>query len=238
MCHPLSLKNQTLGPIAQVNPRSPTTESYRTIRTNIQFAGVAKNVKVILTTSTVPGEGKTFTTCNLAVVAAQAGKRVLVIDSDMRKPQLHQNFQVSNLTGLSSLLIKENSFDECVIESKTPGLFLLPSGPIPPNPSEMLGSRAFAQLIDECREEFDLILLDSPPIMSVTDALILARLADGVVIVINSQRTSRATIGKAVKSLQQIEARILGVVLNRVKTQKGESYYYQSYYGVEEAATV
>ncbi len=230
MCIFLSTKSQKPGPVAQFNPRSLTTESYRTIRTNIQFAGVTKDVKVILTTSTVAGEGKTFTTSNLAVVAAQAGKRVLIIDSDIRKPQIHHTFHVSNLIGLSNFMIKENTFEECVIESQTPGLFLFPCGPIPPNPSEVLGSYAFANLITKCRKEFDMVLLDCPPIASVTDALILARIADGVVIVINSQRTSRTTIRKAIKSLQQIDARILGVILNRVKIRRGESNYYQNEY--------
>lgn len=229
VCQILSIRNRGRKPIAQTNTRSPITESYRNVRTNIQFASVADTTKVILITSTVPSEGKTSTSSNLAIVSAQAGKRVLLIDADMRKPQIHQAFQISNLAGLTSLLIKEHTFAEAVIESETPGLFILPSGPIPPNPSEILSSQLFSDFIEQCQTEFDLVIIDTPPVLTVTDALVANRVADGVLFVIDSQRTNRVHVKKAVHALQQIDARILGVVLNRMKRSKGDLYYYQYY---------
>lgn len=228
-CPLLALRDRNLRPISQTNPKSPLTESYRTLRTNIQFASVVEDTKVILLTSTAPGEGKTSTATNLAVVTAAAGKRVLLIDADMRKPQVHQRFQVSNLIGLSTLLIRERTLEECVVSTESEGLFLLTSGPIPPNPAEMLSSRAFSDMIAQLREQYDLIVIDSPPVLSVSDTLTLTRVTDGVLFVIDSQKTHRAHVKRAVQSLEQIDARILGVVLNRVKRGKQDSYYY-SYY--------
>ncbi len=195
-------------------------------------------MKVVLTTSSVPSEGKTSTISNTAIVTAEAGKKVLLIDADMRKPQIHQRFQISNLQGLSTALIKEANFEECLVPAQTEGLFLLPSGPIPPNPSELLASKRFAEMINVYREQFDLILVDSPPVLSVADALVLSRVADGVVFVLDAQTTNRKVAQKAVAALQQIHAKLLGVVLNRVKNEPGNSYYYYQYYSSGESASV
>lgn len=230
MCRELSLSSKKPVPIAQSDPRSPITEAYRTIRTNLQFAGAVDDVKVVLTTSALPSEGKTSTVSNTAVVTAEAGKKVLLIDADMRKPQIHQRFQISNLRGLSTVLIREGNLEDCVISTETDGLYVLPSGPIPPNPSELLASKRFAELIQICREQFDLILIDSPPILSVADALVLSRASDGVVFVLDAQGTNRKLAQKAVGALQQINAKLLGVVLNRVKNEPGNSYYYYQHY--------
>ncbi|MCF8566821.1 CpsD/CapB family tyrosine-protein kinase [Alicyclobacillus tolerans] len=226
----MALTNRNPLPITLSNPRSPVTEAYRTIRTNLQFASVVDDVQVVMTTSSLPGEGKTSTVSNLAVVTAQSGKRVLLIDADMRKPQIHQRFHTSNLTGLSSILIKESSLEECTMEGAIDGLFILPSGPIPPNPSELLSSKPFTRLIEACREQYDLILVDSPPVLSVADGLALTRSVDGVVFVVDAQNTNRVMAKKAVDSLQQIGARILGVVLNKAKRNAKDSYYYYNYY--------
>ncbi|WP_074691612.1 CpsD/CapB family tyrosine-protein kinase [Alicyclobacillus hesperidum] len=225
----LASREDIQRPISLINPKSPLTESYRTLRTNIQFASVAEDTKVVLVTSTAPGEGKTSTSTNLAVVAAAANKKVLLIDADMRKPQVHQRFQVSNLIGLSTLLIKERSLQDCIVSSGAENLYLLTSGPIPPNPAEMLASRAFAELVDVLRSQFDMIVIDSPPVLSVSDTLALSHIADGVLFVVDSQKTHRLHAKRAVQALMQVEARILGVVLNRVKHNKKDSYYY-SYY--------
>lgn len=227
--HLLALRDRHVRPISQTHPQSPITESYRTIRTNIQFASVVDDTRVILTTSTAPGEGKTSTATNLAIVSATAGKRVLLIDADMRKPQVHQRFQVSNLYGLSTVLIKERTLDDCILRSDIENLSLLTSGPIPPNPAEILSSRTFADLVTSLHDEYDLIIMDSPPVLSVSDTLNLTRIADGVLFVIDSQKTHRTHVKRAIQSLEQVEARILGVVLNRVKRKKGESYYYDYY---------
>lgn len=227
----VALSNKYSQPIAQSNPRSPITEAYKTIRTNIQFAAVVQETRVILLTSSEPGEGKTSTVSNLAIVSAQAGNKVLLIDADMRKPQVHQRFQVSNLDGLSTALIREKPLESCIVSSKIPNLFLLPSGPIPPNPSEMLASKSFGALLDTCKEHFDLIYLDSPPVLAVTDALVLGRIVDGTILVIDAQHTNRNQAIKAVNMMKQVETRILGTVLNRIDRKASGSYYYYYHQG-------
>jgi capsular exopolysaccharide synthesis family protein len=234
----MALSNRNPRPIAQTNPRSPITEAYRTVRTNVQFASVDGDVRAILVTSSLPSEGKTSTACNIAVVSAEAGKRVLLIDADMRKPQVHQRFQISNLYGLTSVLIKERSFEECVIESQTPGLMVLPSGPIPPNPYEMLASKAFSDFIQSCKETYDVVIVDSPPVLSVADALVISRSSDGVVFVVDAKKTNRAHAKKATLALQQVNAKILGVVLNRLEKKAAGGYYYYNYYSSGEPASV
>ncbi|WP_067618232.1 CpsD/CapB family tyrosine-protein kinase [Alicyclobacillus acidiphilus] len=230
------MRERMQKPISQTNPRSPITESYRTIRTNIQFASVVDETSVILVTSTAPGEGKTSTASNLAVVSAAAGKKVLLIDADMRKPQVHQRFQVSNLFGLSTVLIRERAIESCIVQTETENLFLLTSGPIPPNPAEMLSSKAMAELIESLRKVYDFIVLDTPPTLSVSDTLNLTRVVDGVLFVVDSQRTNRNLVRRAIQSLQQVDARVLGVVLNRAKRKKNESYYY--YYSSDTSVSV
>ncbi|MCL6454240.1 MAG: CpsD/CapB family tyrosine-protein kinase [Alicyclobacillus sp.] len=226
----MSLSERSPRPLAQTNPKSPVVEAYRTIRTNLQFASAVEDVQVVLATSTLPAEGKTSTVCNVGVVTAEAGRNVLLIDADLRKPQIHQRFQVTNLRGLSSLLIRESTFEEALVESGTPGLTLLPSGPIPPNPSELLSSKRFTEILEAARQSYDLILVDSPPVLSVADALVLSRAADGVLFVVDAQNTNRKLAQKAVSSLRQINARVLGTVLNRMKHEPGDGYYYYSYY--------
>lgn len=224
----MALINRHPLPIAQTNPRSPVTEAYRTVRTNLQFAAVSDDVKVVLVTSSQPGEGKTTLAANLATVTASAGHRVLLMDADLRKPQLHHRFHISNLDGLSSVLIRERQWNECLVQH-TDKLFLLPSGPIPPNPSEMLSSRALRVLMGMLREEFDYIFIDSPPVLAVADAMVLTTNSDGTIFVVDTQKTNRNLARRAVGSLQQAHARILGVVLNRVTKQSGDTYYYSSY---------
>jgi len=228
-CRILVLSKRNLTIISQTTPQSPIAESYRTIRTNIQFASVSNDVKVMMTTSTAPGEGKTSTASNLAVVYAQAGQRVLLIDADLRKPDVHQRFGLSNLIGLSTLLIKDKSIAECIDVGNIPNLSILTSGPVPPNPSELLSSRAFAEFIQQMRDEYDFIIVDSPPVLNLADALVLSHVVDGVVFIINSASTNRTHVKNSLASLEQIGARIMGVVLNRVRRPKGDSYYYNYY---------
>jgi capsular exopolysaccharide synthesis family protein len=230
----LALTTRNPLPIAQTNPRSPITEAYRTIRTNIQFASVTNDIQTMLITSSSPSEGKTSTSANLAVVYAQTGKKVLLIDADLRKPQVHQRFRVSNLNGLSSVLIKERTLQECVVNVGTTGLYVLPSGPIPPNPAEMLSSAAFAVFLKHCREMFDFVIIDTPPVLSVADALIVSSLVDGVVFVVDAKSTNRTVAKKAVQALEKVNAKILGVVLNRVQ-KKAADYYYYHYYSSDES---
>lgn len=222
----LSTRRNSEPLIAQTQPQSPITEAYRTIRTNLQYASVDKETKVISVTSSGPGEGKTSTTSNVGIVAAQAGKRVLIIDADLRKPQIHIRFRVSNLYGLSNVLTKDCSLQEAVVQSDVANLSLLPSGPIPPNPSEMLSSRAFKELLAYGRENYDLVLVDTPPVLAVADALIVTTNVDGTLLVVDSQSTNRKAALQTKMAIEQVHGRLLGVVLNRVKRRHGDGYYY------------
>lgn len=222
----MARSNRRTQTLMQLNPPAFVTEAYKTIRTNIQFAAVAGKTQIILITSSEPGEGKTYTAANLATVSAQAGNSVLLIDGDMRKPQVHQRFQVSNLVGLSTVMIKEESLESCLMDTHVPNLSVLPSGPIPPNPSELLASQSFAELLEECQRYFDLIYIDSPPILAVTDALVLGRITDGTIMVVDAQHTNRNAAIKAVSMLNQVNTRFLGVVLNRIERKSGTAYYY------------
>lgn len=225
----MALSNRNHVPVSITHPKSAASEAYRHVRTNIQFSTVANDLKTLTFTSTLPEEGKTSTASNVAVVSAQAGKQVLLIDADLRKPQVHHRFQISNLDGLTNILIRERKFDECVVRSQVPNLDLLPSGPIPPNPSEMLSSRMFAAVVQHCASNYDLVIIDTPPVLSVTDALIVSQLSDGVVFIVDSKKTNRNLAAKAVAALQQVNARLLGVVLNRVG-QRDRRYTYSNYY--------
>ncbi|MCL6598844.1 MAG: CpsD/CapB family tyrosine-protein kinase [Alicyclobacillus macrosporangiidus] len=231
----LALSTRNPQPITITQPKSLISEAYRNIRTNIQFSTAVNDMRTVMFTSTLPEEGKTSTASNVAVVSAQAGKRVLLVDADLRKPQVHHRFQVSNLDGLSTVLIRERRLEECIIESQVHNLYLLPSGPIPPNPSEMLSSRVFSALAQHCAQEYDVVIFDTPPVLSVTDALVVSQLADGVVFVVNARKTNRNLARQAVAALQQVNARILGVVLNRVQQRDRQyGYTYSYYYASEE----
>lgn len=215
--------------IAKLEPKSPITEQYRTIRTNIQFASVDKEIKSITVTSTGPAEGKSTTIANLAVVFAQQGKKVLLIDADMRKPTVHYTLQLPNTIGLTNILTKQVSLKDAVRETDVEGLFAVTSGPIPPNPAELLGSASMEQLIAEITDLFDLVLFDTPPLLVVTDAQILADNTDGTILVISSGKTDREQAMKAKSMLNSTKGKLLGAVLNNKKQDKNTHYYY--YYG-------
>ncbi|MFC4386569.1 CpsD/CapB family tyrosine-protein kinase [Gracilibacillus marinus] len=215
--------------VTKINPRSPVTEQYKTIRTNIQFATVDGEVRSMLVTSSGPAEGKSTVTANLAVVFAQQGKKVLLIDADMRKPTLHYTFRIPNQQGLSSVLVGGASVEEAVVESDEANLDLMPCGPIPPNPSELLGSQSMKRLLEHLNGIYDLVIFDTPPVLAVTDAQILGNICDGVVMVVRSKRTEYETAQKAKELLEVGQAKLLGVVLNDKVFKKGSNYYY--YYG-------
>lgn len=215
--------------VAKLEPKSPITEQYRTIRTNIQFASVDKEIKSITVTSTGPAEGKSTTIANLAVVFAQQGKKVLLIDADMRKPTVHYTLQLPNTIGLTNILTKQVSLKDAVRETDVEGLFAVTSGPIPPNPAELLGSASMEQLIAEITDLFDLVLFDTPPLLAVTDAQILADKTDGTILVVSSGKTDRDEAVKAKSMLASTKGKLLGAVLNNKKQDKNSHYYY--YYG-------
>lgn len=215
--------------IAEYNPMSPVSEAYRTLRTNIRFASVDRDISVVMITSTTSGEGKTTTLGNLAVTYALEGKRVLMIDGDLRKPMLHQVFGQSNRTGLTQVLTGRHELSEAVRETKISNLSLLTSGPIPPNPVEMLSSERMKLLIDECRKNYEVVLIDTPPVYGMADGQILASLCDGVLFVVLSGKTKREMVKKAKSNLEHVKANLLGVVLNSQTRSEMEAYSYYSY---------
>ena len=212
--------------IAKTNPLSPIAEQFRTVRTNMNFASVDKELESFLVTSAGPADGKSFTTGNLAVVFAQQEKKVLLVDADLRKPTVHYQFRIDNRRGLSSVLIGDTELEEATITSDIPNLDILSSGPIPPNPSELLGSRKMQALIEEANSMYDLVIFDMPPVLAVTDAQILANFVDGSLLVVRSRQTDQEEAIKAKELLEPAKAKLLGVVLNDVAMKKDQYYYY------------
>ncbi|PLR76043.1 capsular biosynthesis protein [Bacillus sp. V3-13] len=216
--------------IAKLDPKSPISEQYRTIRTNIQFSTVDKDIRSLMVTSSGPGEGKSTTIANLAVVFAQQGKKVLLIDADMRKPTVHYTFNLTNTFGLTTVLTKQTGLMEAAAESGEKNLFILPSGPVPPNPAELIGSKAMDDLLEKAYEQFDMVLFDTPPVLAVTDAQILANKCDGTLLVVSSGKTEIDHASKSKELLINAKGKLLGVVLNNKKV-KDSAYYY--YYGTK-----
>ncbi|WP_394172428.1 CpsD/CapB family tyrosine-protein kinase [Guptibacillus hwajinpoensis] len=208
------------------NPKSPIAEQYRTIRTNIQFAAVEEEIRTIMVTSSGPMEGKSTTIANLGVVLAQQGKRVLIADTDLRKPTVHYTFRVMNTRGLTNVLTRQAELTDVTLETEVPNLEVLTSGPVPPNPSELLGSKAMDTLIEEALSHYDIILFDCPPVLAVADSQIIANKVQGTVLVISSGTTEREAAIKAKERLESAKGKLLGVVLNRKKMKDGSYYYY------------
>lgn len=210
--------------------RSPIAESYRHLRTSLLLSSAGQPPKTILVTSSQPSEGKTTTAINTAFMLAQTGVEVLIIDCDLRRPRLHAQFEISNARGLTTWLSGEKDIDG-IIQSfpRTPNLKILTSGPVPPNPAELLGSEEMRKLLGQLSERFAHIIIDSPPAISFTDASILSTMVDGVMLVVHGGRSSRAVVRRAKQQLLDVGAHIFGVVLNNVRLDT-QDYYYQSYY--------
>lgn len=215
--------------ITKLNPKSPISEQYRTIRTNIEFSSVDDEIRSIMVTSSGPGEGKSTTTANLAVVFAQQGKRVLLIDADLRKPTVHYTFGITNTFGLTNVLTRQMELKDAIKTTNEELLNVLPSGPIPPNPAELLSSRGMKEFFEEAKDAYDMLIFDTPPVLAVTDAQILSNQCDGTVLVISSGRTEIEAATKTRELLEAANGKILGVVLNNKKMNKNSNYYY--YYG-------
>ncbi|HDR4684015.1 CpsD/CapB family tyrosine-protein kinase [Bacillus cereus group sp. MYBK15-3] len=212
--------------IAHQQPKSPISEQYRNIRTNVEFAAVDTNLHSLMVTSANPSEGKTTTTANMAVVFAQQGKKVLLIDADMRKPAMHQMFQVDNIFGLTNVLTHSERLEKCVQATAVENLSFLACGPIPPNPAELLGSKSMQELLAQAYSIYDLVIFDLPPILAVTDAQIMANQCDASILVVRSESTEKESAVKAKGLLESAKGKLLGVVLNDRERENGLYYYY------------
>lgn len=216
--------------ITYTAPQSISAEQFRAIRTNVEFAQVDSNLSSILVSSCIPAEGKSTVSSNLAIVMAQTEKRVLIVDADMRKPTLHKTFHTDNTVGLSTLISNQDmKFNQIVQFNKEIGLYILPCGPIPPNPSELLGSARMAAIMQEMSQYFDLIIYDAPPVTAVADPQILAAKVDGVLIVSRYGYVKKEEVRQAKEILENVNAKILGYVMNGVPHEENSGYY--AYYG-------
>lgn len=224
--------------ITHNQPNSPIAESFRTLRTNLSFSAADRPLKVLLITSVGPRDGKSVVAANLAVVLAQAGGRVLIVDGDMRKPILHKFFGKDNSRGLTNLLVQDLDLKEAAHSTEIDGVWIVPSGPIPPNPSELLGSQKMKVFLEKASVQYDTIILDAPPVIAVTDAAVLAPLVDGVVLVLKAGSSRIDMVKEAKQQLEKANARIIGVVLNDVKISGKDYRYYYCYRGKEKAPEV
>lgn len=211
------------------DPNGVAAEAYRTLRTSLLYALVDTPPKVIIITSPGPGEGKSTTCANLAVALSQADKKTLVMDCDLRKPTMHRLFGLRNFAGVVNVLVGERPVSG-VWQEPLPNLNVVTTGTMPPNPSELLGSQRFAQLIEQVRGYFDYVLIDAPPVQLVSDPAILASQGDGVLLVIDAQNTRKGALRQSVRNLETVGARVLGTVMNNAKTSAA-GYYYGRYGG-------
>lgn len=222
-------------PITAAEPRAPVSEAFRALRTNIQYAGVDRQIRKLLITSATPQDGKSTVAVNLGVVVAQSGKKVAVVDADMRRPSLHHRLRTSNRVGLSDLFVQEVlQLDGSLRETRISGFHLVTSGGLPPNPSELLGSHKMEAVLNQILQVSDMVVIDSPPVMAVTDAAILAPKMDGVVLVIRPGVTKIVHTRQTVEQLRRGGANLLGVVLNDIEHKRSRYYYYyRGYYNYD-----
>jgi non-specific protein-tyrosine kinase len=199
------------------SPRSPVAEAYRTLRTNIQFSSLDAPLRTLLVTSSGPDEGKSTTLANLAVAMAQGEQQVILVDCDLRRPAQHIIFGLSNTAGLTNLFLEDAPPRELLQPTPQAGLRVLTSGPLPPNPAELVGSRKMERIVETLKGDADIVLFDTPPIIAVTDAAVLASKLDAVILVVRAGKAKRDLVRKARDLLQKVNARLLGVVLNDVR---------------------
>ena len=215
--------------IVNEQPKSAAAEAYRTLRTNLQYAKVDGELKTIMYTSAGPSEGKSTTIANTAVALAHSGKKVILVDCDLRKPVLHKIFDKKN-QGLTNILVEHSNLNDYIQETDIENLRIVTSGPIPPNPSELLGSLKMTELLASLREQADMVLIDVPPVVAVTDASVMASQVDGIALVLDSGTVRPEMAQRAIELLTNANGKILGVILNRVEIDDEHAYYYY-YYG-------
>ncbi|MFB2599460.1 polysaccharide biosynthesis tyrosine autokinase [Herbiconiux sp. P17] len=233
--NPLVVKN---------DPRSPRAESFRTLRTNLQFVGVGDTARSFVLTSSVPGEGKSTTSSNLAIAMALSGQQVVIVDADLRKPRLADYLGVEGAVGLTDVLVGRAQPSDVIVRWGDTNLYVLPAGRIPPNPSELLGSVAMVNLIKSLEKSFDVVLFDAPPLLPVTDAAILATKAGGALLMVAAGRAHKNQVRGAVTALSNVGAKVAGIVMTMLPTKGPDSYGYGRYgygygygYGVDESAS-
>jgi non-specific protein-tyrosine kinase len=225
--HKIEVKN----PISLSEPRSPTAEAYRTLRTNVNYTSVDRPLHTLMITSSESGEGKTTTVANLGVVMAQNGKRVIIADCDLRHPRVHAYFGMANKNGMTELLAQETiQINGANRATKVEGLSVVSSGSLPPNPAELLGSRKMQSVLETIRQKADIILVDTPPTLAVTDAAVLAPTMDGVLIIVRPGKTRIRALRQTLDQMNQVNARVLGVILNNVETRFSSYGYHYRYY--------
>lgn len=209
--------------------KSVAAEAYRTLRTNIQFSSYDKEMRVITVTSSRPGEGKSTVACNMAITFAENGNRVLLVDADLRRPTVHKKFKLPNSQGIVNVIMNHELLEEITHSNVIEGLDIITSGVIPPNPSELLGSKKNQRLIEHLREIYDVIILDTPPLLAVTDAQVLTTISDGTVLVAQHGVTKKDEVIQAKALLEKVNGNILGVVLSQIPADDNSYYYYYSY---------
>ncbi|KDR94672.1 capsular exopolysaccharide family [Peptoclostridium litorale DSM 5388] len=220
--------------IVYQKPKSPISEAYRSLRTNIEFANVDNDKKLILITSSKQAEGKSTTVANLAVTMANMGKKVVIVDGDLRRPRVHKIFGHTKIGGVTEILLSHCSYKGCVKKTEVENLDIITSGQTPPNPSEMLSSNSMKQILEEVRNDYDYVFIDSPPVAAVADAVILSGMADGVVLVCACGRVEVDMVRNTLQALENAGAYVIGSVINNIDVhdkKSGYYYYSPSYYG-------
>jgi len=211
--------------VTLTQPRSAAAEAYRTLRTSLEFSSLDRPLRTLVVTSSSPDEGKSTTVANLALALAQAGRRTVVVDADLRRPSLHSLFGLPNVAGLTSMMLDEAAAQPPYQAGPVAGLRVLTSGPLPPNPAELLASRRLDDVLARLTQDADIVLFDAPPLTAVSDAAVLAARVDGVILVVQAEKTRREAVQRAKKTLERVNAHLVGAVLTEVKGDKGLTYY-------------
>ena len=225
--------------VVQVGSQSPRAEAFRQLRTNLQFADIDTPLRSLVVTSSIAGEGKSTIACNLAITLAQAGVRTFIVEADLRRPKLAGYLGVEGAAGLTSVLMSAASLDDVLQPWGRHPLWVLPSGPLPPNPAEILGSHQMRDLLKSLQDKADIVVIDAPPLLPVTDSAVIARVTDGALLVIEARRTKREQVSRSLAALRNVDAKVLGTVLNKAPARgpDADTYGYgSSYYSSNEEA--